>query len=77
MQFNGAAQILKKVVTFLKKSNQKTFTTPRPFSGHSMATQTPGLAEVFCALFFKKALLPSQQSDSCKAAFRLCGGAKI
>jgi hypothetical protein len=44
----------KKVVTFLKKSNQKTFDFPRRLSGHAVAAQTPGMLKVFCGAFFQK-----------------------
>jgi hypothetical protein len=47
----------KKAVTFLKKSNQQTFTIPRPLSGHSLAAQRPGTTKSFLLLFFKKEAL--------------------
>jgi len=42
---------------FFEKKKQKTFICSRLLSGPTVAAQTPGVIEVFCALFFKKALL--------------------
>jgi hypothetical protein len=39
--------------------NQKTFDSLRCLSGQTVAAQTLWLIKVFCALFFKKALLSS------------------
>jgi hypothetical protein len=51
----------KEEVTFLKKGASpgvtKKLLYPRLLSGHSLAAQPPGVTKVFCALFFKKALL--------------------
>jgi hypothetical protein len=49
----------KKAVTFLKKSNQKTFDYPRLLRGQTVAAQKPGVIKSFLLLFFKKEVLAS------------------